>query len=186
MTIYLLSATIGAIIVLAVVFAVNRTLSFIAQRPTDYQGKGPDFDIREVLKGDMICEGVIYGPTGRVSSRFVADMQANWNGDEGYMTEKFRYDTGTSLDREWNLKVVDGNKIIATAPDIIGEGEGAQVGSSVQLKYAIKLPENSGGHVLNTTDWMYLTENGTIMNRSQMRKFGIKVAELVATIRKAA
>jgi len=26
-------------------------------------------------------------------------------------------------------------------------------------------------------------ENGTIMNRSEMRKFGVKVAELVATIR---
>jgi len=34
------------------------------------------------------------------------------------------------------------------------------------------------------TDWMYLTENGTVMNRSQFRKFGIKVAELVATMRR--
>jgi hypothetical protein len=32
---------------------------------------------------------------------------------------------------------------------------------------------------------MYLTENGTIMNLSQFLKFGIKVAELVATIRPA-
>ena len=31
---------------------------------------------------------------------------------------------------------------------------------------------------------MYLMENGTIMNRSQFRKFGIKVAELVATMRR--
>jgi hypothetical protein len=30
---------------------------------------------------------------------------------------------------------------------------------------------------------MYLTPNGTIVNRSQFRKFGIKVAELVATMR---
>jgi len=30
-----------------------------------------------------------------------------------------------------------------------------------------------------------MLENGTIVNRSQMRKFGIKVAELVATIRPA-
>jgi len=33
--------------------------------------------------------------------------------------------------------------------------------------------------------WMYVVENGSIMNRSQFRKFGIKVAELVATMRKA-
>jgi hypothetical protein len=38
--------------------------------------------------------------------------------------------------------------------------------------------------VLDATDWMYLVDNGTIMNRSQFRKFGFTVAELVATMRK--
>ncbi len=36
------------------------------------------------------------------------------------------------------------------------------------------------------TDWMYLADNGTIVNRSQFRKFGFKVAELVATMRPVA
>jgi hypothetical protein len=57
-------------------------------------------------------------------------------------------------------------------------------GSAVQLRYRIRLPEESGGHVLDTVDWMYLAPNGTVMNRSQFRKFGIPVAELVATMRK--
>ena len=57
-------------------------------------------------------------------------------------------------------------------------------GPGVQLKYRIKLDKESGGHELNVIDWMYLMENGTIINRSQFSKFGIKVAELVATMRK--
>ena len=52
------------------------------------------------------------------------------------------------------------------------------------LSDRIKLDEEAGGHVLNVTDWMYLMENGTIMNRSQFTKFGITVAELVATMRR--
>jgi hypothetical protein len=59
-----------------------------------------------------------------------------------------------------------------------------QKGPAVLLEYRIRLPEASGGHVLDATDWMYLVDNGTIMNRSQFRKFGITVAELVATMRK--
>ena len=51
-------------------------------------------------------------------------------------------------------------------------------------KYTIRLPDDVGGHLLNTVDWMYLTGDGTIINRSQFRKFGVKVAELVATIRR--
>ena len=58
-----------------------------------------------------------------------------------------------------------------------------QRGPALQLRYKFRLPEDAGGHVLDTTDWMYLTPNGTIVNRSQFRKFGIKVAELVATMR---
>ena len=71
----------------------------------------------------------------------------------------------------------------ATAEDIIGTGTGRQLGAMVQLSYRIRLPEDAGGHVLDVTDWMYLMENGTILNRSEMRKFGIKVAELIATMR---
>ena len=39
--------------------------------------------------------------------------------------------------------------------------------------------------MLTTTDWMYLGPNGAIVNRSQFRKFGLKVGELVATMRPA-
>ena len=56
---------------------------------------------------------------------------------------------------------------------------------NLKLSYRIKLPPEAGGHTLDVTDWMYLVENGTIINRSQFRKFGIKVAELVATMRPA-
>jgi hypothetical protein len=164
----------------------QRFFGFRAQTPDDYAGQGAEFDIRQHLNGPMICEGVIYGPTGRVNTRFVANMNAKWVGNSGHMTEEFRYDSGGSLDREWTLRMNGDGAFMATAPDIVGIGKGRQAGSAVELKYAIKLPDSAGGHVLDTTDWMYLMENGTIINRSQMRKFGIKVGELVATIRKAA
>ena len=101
------------------------------------------------------------------------------------MKEHFTYCNGEEVHREWNLQLGNDGRIRATASDVIGEGEGIQSGPSVQLKYKYKLPETQGGHVLDTTDWMYLAPNGTIVNRSQFRKFGIKVAELVATMRPA-
>lgn len=180
---YLLIFCLGLATALVAVLAVQRWLSFAAQSPDDYAGTDPELDIRDHLKGALLCEGVIYGPTGRVASRFMAEMNASWDGNTGFMTEDFRYDNGSTQHREWTLQVDDAGRITATAPDIIGEGRGRQSGAGVQLAYAIRLPEASGGHVLNAIDWMYLVENGTIINRSQFRKFGIRVAELVATIR---
>ena len=87
--------------------------------PADYAGKGPRFDLRRHLNGPLLCEGVIYGPTGRVSSRFVADFDARWDGNVGVMTERFRYDSGAVQDREWTLTL--GN-------DGVDQGDGARRG----------------------------------------------------------
>ncbi|MEL6168853.1 MAG: DUF3833 domain-containing protein [Pseudomonadota bacterium] len=175
---------LGATAALLAVWARTRYTSFEGQRPEDYASLGPKVDVREHLNGPLLCEGVIYGPTGRVSSRFVADMEARWSGNTGVMKERFRYDGGTTQDREWRLTLGNDGRIKAEADDVVGEGTGIQSGPTILLKYRLKLPESSGGHVLDTTDWMYLVENGTIINHSQFRKFGFKVAELVATFRR--
>lgn len=175
---------LGILLTLGLVALHSRTMGFRAQAPRDYKGKGPDFDLRHHLSGPLLCEGVIYGPTGRVTSRFVADFNARWEGNTGVMTEAFRYDSGAIQNREWRLTLGNDGKIRAEAPDVVGVGTGTAEGPAVLLEYAIRLPADAGGHVLDVTDWMYLMENGTIMNRSQFRKFGIKVAELVATMRR--
>lgn len=179
----ILAFSLGAFTVLALALLRPRYLGFLAQKPEDYADSGPQIDLRKHLNGPILCEGVIYGPTGRVTSRFVADMEARWEGNTGTMTEEFRYDSGATQSRLWTFTLGNDGSVRAEAPDVIGTAEGVQKGSGVRLKYRIKLPEDSGGHVLDTTDWMYLMENGAIINRSQFRKFGIPVAEMVATMR---
>ena len=176
---------IGVGVVLMTMKIVLRFVGFTAQKPQDYANGGPKFDIRTHLNGPLICEGVLYGPTGRVTSRFVADMYGTWEGNKGHLKEDFRFDSGTVQQREWFLTSKNDGSFDAEAPDVVGVGQGTQKGSAIELKYRIKLAQSAGGHELDTTDWMYMLDNGTIVNRSQMRKFGIKVAELVATIRRA-
>jgi len=180
----LFAAVFGALVVLGLVVLRSRFATFRRQKSSDYAGPGPKFDLREHLSGPILCEGVIYGPTGRVASRFVADMLGSWEGDTGTLREVFRYDNGAVQEREWTLATAVGGDIVATAADVVGNGTGRVEGSAVVLRYRIRLTPEAGGHVLDVTDWMYLMENGTIMNRSQFRKFGIKVAELVATMRR--
>lgn len=181
----LFHAFFGACLVLALIWARSRYAGFLAQRPDDYAQAEAVFDVRTHLNGPIACEGVIYGPTGRVSSRFVGKFECRWSGNSGTMEEVFRYDDGSEQKRAWKLLLASDGTIRATADDVVGEGSGQQAGCSVQLKYKFKLPDASGGHVLNTVDWMYLAPNGTIINRSQFRKYGFKVAELVATMRPA-
>ncbi|MDG2404623.1 MAG: DUF3833 family protein [Paracoccaceae bacterium] len=174
---------LGAGLTICLMLLLGRFTGFRAQRASDYAGGPVQFDLRRHLNGPLDCDGVIYGPTGRVSSRFVGRFHASWEGNTGRMTEHFEYDSGTVQDREWHLTLGDDGRIHAEASDLVGPGSGRQSGSAVNLNYKIRLPEEVGGHVLATTDWMYLSQNGAIVNRSQFRKFGIKVGELVATMR---
>lgn len=178
MTTLLVLALIGAGL-----YAWPRLAGFEAQRPEHYAATTPAFDIRTHLAGPILAEGVIFGPTGRVSQRFVARMQGTWDGATGRLTEAFRYSSGTEQMREWTLRVGNDGEITGTAPDIIGEARGRQSGATVMLRYRLRLPDSAGGHVLDVVDWLYLAEDGVILNKSVMRKFGIKVAELVATMR---
>lgn len=179
----LISFIAGAILALILIAVVTRVTGFRSQKPADLAGQGPAFDLRRHLSGPILCEGVIYGPTGRVASRFIADMDGAWDGNTGILHETFRYDSGRVQARHWKLNLSNDGSIRAEAPDVIGHGTGRAEGPGVCLRYRIKLDPEAGGHVLDVVDWMYLMDNGTIMNRSQFSKFGITVAELVATMR---
>lgn len=175
---------LGAGLMLGLVLLRNRFAGFRAQTLEDYAETRPQLDLRQHLNGPMRCEGVIYGPLGRVSSRFSAKFNARWEGDKGVMEEHFTYDSGTTQDREWRLELTQDGRIRAEADDVVGVGTGRQSGAALRLSYDIRLPDEAGGHVLSVEDWMYLTPGGTIVNRSQFRKYGIKVAELVATLQR--
>ncbi|MEH7827761.1 DUF3833 family protein [Gemmobacter denitrificans] len=174
----------GALLVALPLWLRGRFWSFAAQRPEDYLA-GTPIDLHRHLNGKMICEGVIYGPAGRVVSRFVADMEGRWQGSRGQLIERFHFDSGTVQDRVWDLTLGPDGRIAATAPDMPNGATGQVRGSGMLMRYDVRLMPEAGGHLLSVTDWMHLAPNGTLVNRSQFRKFGLKVAELVAVIRPA-
>ena len=175
--------TIIILLSITLIAAKKRFFSFTAQSPADYADTGPEFVLKKQLAGRILSEGLVYGPNGKMTNSFVAEMVGEWDGDKGTLTESFTYANGRKQERKWYLTIVSENTFTATADDIVGTAQGVVSGSTVKLTYKIILPKEAGGYVLSATDWMYLTDTGVIMNKSEMRKFGIKVAELIATMR---
>jgi len=174
----------GVILALLVRWLLAQFYSFNAQKPEDYQGQGPTFDIARDLNGPMDAYGLVFDYKGRVNARFTARMTGQWTGTKGVLSENFKYDSGRTQLREWTIEMGEGGNFTATAPDIIGAAEGRQIGNAARLKYRIVLPDDAGGYTLDVVDWMYLVEGGTILNKSEFRMFGIKVGSLFATFRK--
>lgn len=165
-------------------FALRRT-SFAAQPIDSYATAEPGFELDRHLAGPLLSEGVIFGPTGKTAARFTARMHGEWHGDTATLNEEFRFASGARQLRCWHITRGTGGAFSATAEDVIGTARGQCAGNAIRMRYKLRLEADAGGHVLNVTDWLFLMPDGSIINRSEFRKFGLKLGELVATIRPA-
>ncbi|MEM1007116.1 MAG: DUF3833 family protein, partial [Pseudomonadota bacterium] len=80
--------------ILALLAVKGRFLSFRSQSPADYADTGPKFSLKDHLNGEILSEGVIYGPNGKMSNSFVARMVGEWDGNSGTLAEYFTYSNG--------------------------------------------------------------------------------------------
>ncbi|MSR15646.1 MAG: DUF3833 family protein [Gammaproteobacteria bacterium] len=67
------------------------------------------------------------------------------------------------------------------AADVVGQAAGQAAGNARQWK---QLPPEQGGHQVDLDDWMHLIDDDTLMNRFEIRKFGIRFADITITFRR--
>ena len=150
----------------------------------DYAAETPRLDLREYLNGPLTASGIFFDYAGRADLRFIVDMDGSWNGNTGTLSERFHYSDGQTDERIWTIRFTDDQRFTATAHDVVGEATGGQKGNAAMMKYRLRIPRDGKEVVVSMEDWLYLQEDGTLINRSKMRKFGLSVGELVVTFRK--
>ena len=149
-----------------------------------YAAGTPVLDLRDYLNGPLTAAGVFFGLSGRVERRFTVDMIGRWSADRGTLDERFRYDNGETGDRRWNLTFAEDGTFTATADDVEGVAAGAQSGNAAAMRYRLRLPKAGREIVVGMEDWFYLMDDGTLINRARMSKFGLKVGELMVSFRR--
>lgn len=154
------------------------------QNIADYAATEPKIDVREYLNGDVEAWGVVFDWLGNQNTRFHVKMKGTWQGNEGTLEEYFTYDDGRTQERKWVMRFTDDNHFTATAPDVIGTAIGEQRGNAANMKYVLRVPRGDSTIDLSMDDWLYKIDDKTVLNRTTMRKFGIKVGELMLVFRK--
>lgn len=149
-----------------------------------YAAETPLLDLRDYLNGSFTASGVFIGLSGLVSRRFVISMEGSWKDNSGKLNEDFIYHNGEVGNRCWNLIFQDNNSFSMTAEDVEGIGKGAQCGNAVVMSYRLKIPRGQSEIVVTMEDWLYLMDDGTLINKARMSKFGIKVGEVIAAFYK--
>ena len=152
--------------------------------PEDYRAEKPELDLARYFSGTIDGWGMVQDRSGRVLRRFYVQIDAQWVGDTGTLDESFDWSDGKKERRVWTIKRVAANRYAGTAGDVVGQADGVSAGNALQWRYVLQLPPEQGGWQVDIDDWMYLIDADTMLNRSEIRKFGIRFAEITIAFRK--
>ena len=149
-----------------------------------YKNTEPKADLRAYFDGPMKAWGIVQDWRGRVVNQFDATMVGSWQGDVCTLKEEFHYYNGRVQKRIWTItKLADGN-YQGTADDILGQATGKTQGHAVNWRYRMVVPVDDTTYRLKFDDWMWQMNDGVMINRSYLKKFGITVAELTLFMQK--
>ncbi|MGI1943583.1 DUF3833 domain-containing protein [Shewanella glacialipiscicola] len=151
---------------------------------TDYKDTTPTLVLESFFNGPLKASGVVHDFSGKVIRKFNVTMEANWQGSEGVINEWFVYDDGETQTRVWKIKALGNGQYTGTAGDILGTALGQSSGSALRWKYDMLLPVDGDEYQVHFDDWMFLVNDNTIINQSDIIKFGVTVAQVTLVIQK--
>lgn len=150
-----------------------------------YLNHQPAFNLREYFTGPIQAWGMVQDRSGNVIRRFDIDMMGTWNDNEGKLVENFSYYDGKTQQRIWYIKDLGDGRFEGRADDIIDKAEGLLFGNAGQWTYTMDVPVDGKNIRLRFDDWMWAMHDQVLINRSYMKKFGIKVAEITIFMKKS-
>ena len=122
--------------------------------------------------------------SGKVVKRFYVRIEcARGRATRVRSTSNSTYADGTRETRVWKL-VKDGNRYTGTAGDVVGTAQGEAAGNALRWNYVLALPVDGRTWHMDMDDWMFLIDEKTMLNRTTMSKFGVKVGEVTLAFRK--
>jgi len=169
-----------------VALVTSATLGMAACATVDvaqYSLEKPPLDLAQYFTGTVDGWGIFQDRSGTVVKRFTVRIDCTWKGNEGTLDEYFEYTDGTTQNRIWKL-VRNGNRYTGTAADVVGTAQGTAAGNALHWNYVLALPVDGKTWNMDMDDWMFLIDDGTMLNRTTMTKFGLRVGEVTLSFRK--
>ena len=145
----------------------------------DYRQAEPRLELEQYFDGRLRAYGQFQDRFGRVKRRFVVDIEGRWDGSTLTLDESFVYDDGERETRRWTLRKDAGGGWTGSADGVVGTAAGRGAGNAFNWRYDFDLKTDDGPIRLHFDDWLFLHEDGVLLNRAYVSKFGITVGEVL-------
>ncbi len=150
----------------------------------DYEGTAPAFRPEAYFAGQTRAWGFFQDRFGTIRREFTVDITGTVDGDTLVLDEDFTYADGERATRVWTIRHIGDGVYEGTAADVVGTARGRAVGRAMNWVYEFDLPRGDSTLRVTMDDWMFLQDDEVMLNRTTVRKFGIKLGEVVIFFRK--
>jgi hypothetical protein len=138
----------------------------------------PRFELPSFLTGTTKAWGIFEDRFGRLRLRFDVKMKGSWLDGVFKLDERFAYDDGRVEHRVWLVKHVSADRFEATCDDCVGVASGTYSEGQIHMSYTFRLRLPSRVVNVDIDDRLYRINAHTAVNRSTVRKWGIRIGEI--------
>jgi hypothetical protein len=142
------------------------------------------FDILSYFEGRTLADGVFEDRRGHVKRRFTVNMTGRAEGNSLVLDEAFDFDDGERETRTWVLQRGEGQTFTGTCADAVSTARGRFEAGRAFLKSELKLAVGTRRIAMQFDDVFYQTGGGTVLNRSTVSKWGIRLGQVLILFRK--
>ena len=140
---------------------------------------GPAFDPVTFFTGRVRSWGVLEDRSGQPSSIVTTDCTGAAEGPDALrMTQRLTIGAEPPVTREWRMRRTAPGRYEATANDMVGTATGEAAGRAFHWRWTLALSPGNALKNVTMDQWWYLQPDGSMLNRTTIRKLGIIAAEV--------
>ena len=149
-----------------------------------FKGSQPTLTLEDYFEGKTEAWGMFHDRFGNLKRTFKVDITGTIESNILTLDEKFLYDDGEQDSRVWTIKILGNNQYSGTASDVVGEATGISEGNALNWKYKLNLKVGDSTILVDFDDWMFLQDRNILMNRAEVKKWGLNIGVVSITFLK--
>lgn len=147
-------------------------------RPEAFANTAPAFDPVTFWTGHTSSWGVIENLAGAPTEIITTRTDGTPEGEGGLHMIQHVSSGGKDSVREWHVRRLGNGRFEARANDMAGSATGSASGRTLHWAWVLEAKPGNGLYNVVMEQWMYLADNGTLLNRTIVTKLGIRLAEI--------
>lgn len=144
-----------------------------------FGGAGPSLDPVRFFTGHVRSWGVLEDRSGQPTDIVTTDCRGDAEGADGlHMVQTLLVGSDQPSVRDWHMRRVAPGQFEATANDVVGTAHGEASGRAFHWRWTLATSPGNSLKNVDLDQWWYLMDDGSMLNRTTIRKLGIILAEV--------